>query len=451
MVTDGDGGDAGGAGPFHAGDEGPEPGRAGGSDRRALSRREFLRGLGGAGLLLPVAALGGAAFPFGRAGAADSLQIGYISPAAGSGAGSFTKTALLGARMGASEADRTAKLLKKSVQLVERQAGGARAAVAAARQLAEKQGVIGLVGGFGTETCAALVDFSRQHGVLFFNVGSPADEFRISHCSPNAFHVVASDAMRIDATARYLAGSDASGSVTLVHPEGAAGRGHADRAAATLRAAGAAKPDRVSVSGASPKPPASLRGGSAAGAIVVLLRGEALAAFLSDAGRLKGLVASPFLGDLPPKVTGRVATGVWPVAWHTSLFKYGADQVDSRFQQLAGAPMDGEGWTNWVAVKAMGDAALKAGETGTPALVEELEKRERFDAAKGRALSFRPWDHQLRQPLYILRAGAGKGGKPAVVQQVPEAGKGEDTGTKELLDRIGFGASESKCGFSGAA
>jgi hypothetical protein len=56
----------------------------------------------------------------------------------------------------------------------------------------------------------------------------------------------------------------------------------------------------------------------------------------------------------------------------------------------------------------------------------------RFDGHKGAWLTFRSWDHQLRQPLYVVRL---EGGKVTPLSEVPRIAA--DLTSKESLDRLG--------------
>jgi hypothetical protein len=97
-------------------------------------------------------------------------------------------------------------------------------------------------------------------------------------------------------------------------------------------------------------------------------------------------------------------------------------------------------WAAWAAVKLVGEAVVRA-EVSTPAtLVTFLESAPPFDGHKGTALVFRAWDHQLRQPLYVLGPRrreeiSGRRGLFAVVGETGEA----------ALDGLGTTAGESRC------
>jgi hypothetical protein len=57
--------------------------------------------------------------------------------------------------------------------------------------------------------------------------------------------------------------------------------------------------------------------------------------------------------------------------------------------------MDSLAWASWMAVKIAAEMALRA---------MPLE-RLRFDGHKGEPLWFRPEDHVLKQPLYVVKGG----------------------------------------------
>ena len=82
-------------------------------------------------------------------------------------------------------------------------------------------------------------------------------------------------------------------------------------------------------------------------------------------------------------------------AWHPSLKKFGAGELNERFQRETKHPMDEAAWLGWVAVKIAAEAALRGQEIG----------KVRIDGHKGVPLKF---DAQgdLIQPLYVIRSGA---------------------------------------------
>ncbi|HEX6632143.1 MAG TPA: ABC transporter substrate-binding protein [Gemmatimonadaceae bacterium] len=123
--------------------------------------------------------------------------------------------------------------------------------------------------------------------------------------------------------------------------------------------------------------------------------------------------------------------------WHPALERYGAAQLNDRFRARFDAPMDGAAWAAWFALKALWEGAARAHEATPRALAAALAAG-RFDGHKGAPLSFRAWDRQLRQPLYLVGADA-----RTVLAEVPAARHDEDATV--ALDRLGATARDGAC------
>lgn len=127
------------------------------------------------------------------------------------------------------------------------------------------------------------------------------------------------------------------------------------------------------------------------------------------------------------------------VAWDARLERFGADQLNQRFRARYGEGMDSQGWVGWFAVKVLWESTLRARSAMPGALVAYLRSdAARFDGHKGRPLSFRAWDGQLRQPLYVT-AGA------ADPVEVPRAAPGDEAPTSDVLDRLGTPRERTEC------
>jgi len=135
------------------------------------------------------------------------------------------------------------------------------------------------------------------------------------------------------------------------------------------------------------------------------------------------------------------------VLWHPSLERFGAAQLNGRFRARFGGEMDGAAWAGWMAVKALWEASLRARSIDPMALRAYLERgATQMDGHKGWPLSFRAWDRQLRQPLYLVARSTD--GAARVVGEVPER-RGEDGSSRDLLDRLGADASATRCATMG--
>jgi ABC-type branched-subunit amino acid transport system substrate-binding protein len=128
---------------------------------------------------------------------------------------------------------------------------------------------------------------------------------------------------------------------------------------------------------------------------------------------------------------GRAAGAARAALWSPALERFGASQLNDRFRARFHLPMDGPAWAGWVAVKILWESSLRARTVQPAALAAHLEaERTEFDGHKGWPLSFRPGDHQHRQPLYLEDA------EGALVGEVPIRPAEDSASLREILDRI---------------
>jgi ABC transporter substrate binding protein (PQQ-dependent alcohol dehydrogenase system) len=138
-------------------------------------------------------------------------------------------------------------------------------------------------------------------------------------------------------------------------------------------------------------------------------------------------LARPVLGS-----TGLVAT-----EWHWSLERYGAPQVNSRFEDLAdGYRMAGSDWSAWMAARAVTTAYTKSRAT-EPAEIDAYLRgsRLRIDGSKGVTMNFREWDGQMRMPIMLATHNA-------VIAIPPLEGFEHQT---NVLDTLGTDEPEHSC------
>ena len=85
--------------------------------------------------------------------------------------------------------------------------------------------------------------------------------------------------------------------------------------------------------------------------------------------------------------------------------------------------MEPAGWAAYQALRIAFEAAQRGGASDGAAMAAHLASGAVFDVHKGIGVSFRPWDHQLRQSLYLVRLD-------------PEAGTARDMATLEDRARL---------------
>ena len=125
-----------------------------------------------------------------------------------------------------------------------------------------------------------------------------------------------------------------------------------------------------------------------------------------------------------------------PLAWHWTWERYGAPQVNSRFERKsAGRHMQGADWAAWMAVKMIVQSALRTESADFAKQRAFILGAGSFDGDKGLAVSVRPWDHQLRQAILLAAPYE-------VVADAPIEGFLHRTNT---LDTLGDDEPESPC------
>jgi ABC transporter substrate binding protein (PQQ-dependent alcohol dehydrogenase system) len=107
-------------------------------------------------------------------------------------------------------------------------------------------------------------------------------------------------------------------------------------------------------------------------------------------------------------------------------------------------PMTADAWAAWAGVKGVWESSLRARTTDPHALAKYLvSDQAQFDGHKGRPLSFRSWDRQLRQPVYVMRKN--DAGAVSLVAEEPSVAPTDEESSRDVLDRIGTREAQSAC------
>ena len=140
--------------------------------------------------------------------------------------------------------------------------------------------------------------------------------------------------------------------------------------------------------------------------------------------------------------------GVWVTSWYQGLERFSARELNRRFYRRFEKPAEGFAWANWAAVKLVVEGVLRSASAEASALVSYLESTPPFDGHKGRALTFRDWNHQLRQALYVLKVREDEPEAPwdplqLIGELPPPAAPGQSV--VEVLDTLGESQTASLC------
>jgi ABC transporter substrate binding protein (PQQ-dependent alcohol dehydrogenase system) len=338
-----------------------------------------------------------------------------------------------GARMAIKDNNNTGRFTKQTYVLDEIALDAEKTAVAAAGDLAGR-GIRYLIVALPAAELLAVADAVKGQGVTVFNIAAPDDRLRGADCRRNVFHVVPSRAMQTDALAQFFTLMRWRKMFLIVGPQendrlyADAFRNSAKKFALKLNA------EKAWTFG----PLAKARGDTPTRSeAMVFTRGldYDIAVVADEAGDWGDYV--PFRTVDPRPVAG--TQGLIATTWHPMLETWGAAQAQNRFRRQAGRLMRPLDYQAWAAVRSVGEAATQR-KTADPAVLTPYFADPAFSlpAYKGVSLTYRPWDHQLRQPLIVVQP-------KALVSVAPEQGF---THQRTPLDTLGIDLPETACKFA---
>lgn len=274
----------------------------------------------------------------------------------------------------------------------------------------------------------AVADLSQAKEALIFNVSSGEGALRSEDCRANLLHMLPEDAARADALMQFFLRRQWTKLVMIVGP------GAEDHAwAETLRNSAR----KFGLSFLAEKDwtfDTDLRESTM----------DEIPRFTQDFPDHDALVVADARDDfgryvehnawLPRPVAG--SDGLMPLAWSPMIEAWGAVQLQNRFENHAHRNMRPQDYAAWAAVRAIGEAVTRTN-SADPATLRAFMLGPDFllDGFKGRGLSFRSWNGQLRQPIALANSRA-------LVTLAPIEGFLHH---RHELDSLGLDEPESQC------
>lgn len=336
---------------------------------------------------------------------------------------------LKGAELAIDDNSTTGKFLGQTYRLQSTVADSEEAAIAAFERM--RQGGIELfVVNAPSQTLGAMTGKAGED-TLIFNAGAKDDKLRTGGCHANLLHTMPSYAMLTDALGQWL-NQRRWNEVFLITGPTEADRGWADAFRRSAKRFGLEivedKPwtfDADLRRTASKELPLFTQASDYDAVVVADVRG--------DFGEYV-----PFNTWLPRPVVG--TQGMSPVAWHRVVENWGAAQLQNRFRDLAGRDMNSEDYAAWVAIRSIGTAVTDLG-NADPDKIRAFLFSDEFQLAafKGRKLTYRDWNGQLRQPIPLVHPRG-------LVARAPFEGF---LHPNTEMDTLGFDKPESKCRING--
>jgi ABC transporter substrate binding protein (PQQ-dependent alcohol dehydrogenase system) len=275
---------------------------------------------------------------------------------------------------------------------------------------------------------------ARDKGVLLFNVGATDDILREEECRINVFHTAPARTMLADGLAQYLIwkqwrrwallyGSHAPDQLFAEALRRAATRFGGEIVAEKLFAdAGTARRTDSGIVQIQRQMPVFTQDLPDHDVVLVADESEVFGTYV------------PNRTWIPRPVAG--TAGLVPSAWHPASEQWGGTQIQNRFAKKSGRRMLSKDMSAWTAARIIGDAATRTG-SGDPQKISAFIRADDYSIAafKGQKLTFRKWNLQLRQPVFL-------GDARSVVSTSPQEGFLHQFSE---LDTLGIDEPETKC------
>ena len=273
-----------------------------------------------------------------------------------------------------------------------------------------------------------IADLPEAQNAMLFNISAGAVALRDAQCRANLFHTLPSDAMRTDALAQVLVQKRWTDLVMI------AGTYPADLAYAEA------------MRGSLGKFGLKLDGEKTWDVDADMRRtaSQELPLFTQDFGDYDAMIIADELHDFGRYVLYNTwqarpivgSEGLSALTWSPVIEQWGAAQLQSRFEEEHARDMTGKDYAAWAAIRTLGEAVTRTDATD-PETLRAYILSDDFELAgfKGRPLTYRTWNGQLRQPIAIVHPRA-------LVAQAPLDGFLHQTNE---LDSLGLDRPESNC------
>ena len=389
-------------------------------------RREALK----AGAVLGAAL----AFPAIVRAQADTIKLGHLTPRTGF-LGQLGDYGFKAASMAVDELNAAGGVLGRKIELIAEDSVNPQIAVTKAQKLAEREKVLALIGEINSASGLAIAEQALRYKIPFFNTGCNSDALRGKNCNRYMFHVEGCNTMYTKTigtwqkaenkirgakwymlTADYAFGHDLFRvSSKFLKDNGGelinndmVPTNTADYSAYILKIR-QAKPDFVYIN----------------------LAGVDQTTFLKQYKEynLPYPLAGGVMDTIPFWAAGiESISGHWQSLWFHGLNVPSAQAFTKRFLDKNGFPPDNQAWGDYVGVKIMAQTIAETKSTDPPKFIEYLEKGASFDILKARPGTFRNWDHQLLQEMYVVKVKDKAAMKDKwdifeIVRPVPAAGE----------------------------
>ncbi len=282
----------------------------------------------------------------------------------------------------------------------------------------------------------ALADAARGKSMLLFNLSAEDMRLREQDCRPDIVHIAPSRAMLADALTQFLV-LKRWNHWFLISGANLADKAFAEAMRNSAKKFGAqiVAEKNYTVTDTTTRTDTGSAEVQKQMAVFTQISSDYDVLIVADESQIFGPYL-PFRTWSPRPVAG--TAGLMPMNWHPANEQWGATQFQNRFFALAGRVMTPLDYNGWVAVRTIGEAATRTA-SGDFAKLHDFMLSTKFGVAafKGQKVSFRTWNHQLRQPIAVATTElpVSWSPQPGFLHQRTE------------VDTLGIDEPETKCKF----
>jgi ABC transporter substrate binding protein (PQQ-dependent alcohol dehydrogenase system) len=338
---------------------------------------------------------------------------------------------IAGAQLAIQDNNTTGKFLNQSFSVEARRLKGQDDPAAAVKQMADR-GISLVIADLPADMLLKATD--AVPGLVFFNAGAIDDRLRQEDCRANLIHTAPTRSMLGDGLAQYLVwkqwkrwlfvvGSHEADKLFAVSLRRSAQRfGAKIVQERVFEDTGGARRTDSGIAQIQNQIPLFTQSAPDYDVLVAADESQVFAAYL------------PYRTRDPRPVAG--SAGLIPTSWDPSHDQWGAIQLQNRFMASFSRRMTALDMQAWTAARMIGEAVARTQSANAKKVLDFITGPDFSVAAfKGRKLTVRDWDFQLRQPI-LLADGR------VIVSVSPQPGF---LHPYSELDTLGFDRPETKC------
>jgi branched-chain amino acid transport system substrate-binding protein len=338
----------------------------------------------------------------------SNLKIGHLTPRTGFLA-QIGEYGAKGAALAIEEANAAGGVLNRKIELVAEDSVNPATASTKAQKLIEGDKVSCIVGEISSASALAIADQALRYRTIFFNTGANSDALRGANCNRYMFHIEGCNTMYTKTIGSWQKShNQISGKKWyFLVADYAFGHDLYKVSSRFLEQNGGTRAGMDMIATNTPDyTPYILKIRQAKPDLVYsCLAGVDQTTFLKQYKEYN--LPFPLSGGAMDTVMFWAAgqdsiSGHWQSLWYHGLANPASVAFTKAFTAKFGGPPENQAWGDYVGTKIMLQSMTDTRSTDTSKLIDYFEKGASFDILKARKGTFRVWDHQLLQEMYVV-------------------------------------------------